>query len=52
LLEAHAVTATSNIVNIAINPPMSEYYYVVNASNGTFTIYRSIEGQIMSTGEF
>jgi hypothetical protein len=44
------VTATSNIVNIAINPQTNEYFYVVNASNGTFTV--QIEGQIMSTGEF
>ena len=45
------ITATANIVNIAIDPQTSEYCYVVNASNGTFTVL--IEGQIMTgTGEF
>ena len=45
------ITATANIVNIAIDPQTSEYCYVVNASNGTFTVL--IEGQKMtSTGEF
>ena len=45
------LTATSNIVNIAIDPQTSEYCYVVNASNGTFTVL--IEGEIMTrTGEF
>ena len=44
------VSADSNVVNIAINPQTSEYCYVVNASNGTFTV--QIEGQITtSTGE-
>ena len=38
--------------NIAIDPQiLSEYCYMINASNGTFTVL--IEGQIMtSTGEF
>ena len=45
------ITATANIVNIAIDPQTSEYCYVVNASNGTFTVL--IEGEITtSTGEF
>ena len=45
------ITATANVVNIAIDPQTSEYCYVVNASNKTFTIL--IEGQIMiSSGEF
>jgi hypothetical protein len=44
-----AVTTTSNVVNIEINPQTSEYCYVVNASNGTFIVL--VEGQIMtSTG--
>ena len=43
------ITTTTNIVNIVIDPQTSEYCYVVNASNGTFTVL--IEGQIMiSTG--
>ena len=45
------ITTTANTVNIAINPQTSEYCYVVNASNGTFTVL--IEGQITTgTGEF
>jgi hypothetical protein len=45
------ITATSNVVNIAINPQTSEYCYVVNASNGTFTVL--VEGKIMaSIGKF
>ena len=45
------VTAESNIVNIEISPETSEYCYVVNASNGTFTVL--IEGLVVtSTSEF
>ena len=45
------ITATANTVNIAIYPQTSEYCYMVNASNGTFTVL--IEGEITtSTGEF
>ena len=44
-------TVIANIVNIAIDPQKSEYCYVINASNGTFTVL--IEGQITtSTGEY
>ena len=45
------ITATANIVNITIDPQTSEYCYVINASNGTFTVL--IDGEITtSTGEF
>ena len=47
---ARGTITAPNIVNIAINPQTSEYCYVVNASNGTFTVI--IEGMITtSTGE-
>ena len=46
------LNTTSNIVSISIDPQTSEYCYVINASNGTFTVL--IEGQIImtSSGEF
>ena len=45
------LAAESNTVNIEINPDTSEYCYVVNATNGTFTVL--IEGLVVtSDGEF
>ena len=43
---ARGKITASDVVNIAINPQTSEYCYVVNASNGTFTVL--IVGQTMT----